>query len=385
MGAMRRHRILPAALSVLALTAGAVLVASSGSSAEPSKSQELFKKTLLDDDKTTSAIKRLLTDGGGFVAPDTVFADVTGDGRSDALVLVETGGVAGAVALYLFSTDGEAADSPLRAIYRSQRLYRATVEPEGTSLKLRTPKFAQGDDICCPAKIAQRTYDWSASAKTLKLRNSVEFDGPGATATPRSAAVATAARAAAATDATTARRAILRLTDLPGGWNATDPGSARKPSACAGIRQARAAVTARRNSLDFDRSPNQVSHTVYLYANAGRARSSYAKLTSAATRRCVSAETKTKLEAALDTVGAVRTSTVRIARVGAQSRADRFALDYRADGGAITTFTLTLVYVREGRGLSLLALVDETGTFDAKLRARLTSLAGSRLRKLLAA
>jgi hypothetical protein len=175
---MRRHRVLPAALSVLALTAGAVLLSGSGSSAAPSKSQELFKKTLLDDDKTSPAIKRLLTDGGGFVAPDTVFADLTGDGRSDALVLVETGGAGGALALYLFSTDGEAADSPLRAVYRSQRLYRATVEPAGAVLKLRTPKFGPGDDVCCPAKITQREYTWSATAKTMTLQDSLEFDGP---------------------------------------------------------------------------------------------------------------------------------------------------------------------------------------------------------------
>jgi hypothetical protein len=159
MRAMARHRILPAALSVLALTAGAVLLWSAGASAEPSKSQEFFKKTLLDDAKTTSAVKRLLSDG--------------------ALVLVETGGVAGAVALYLFSTDGESADSPLRAVYRSQRLYRASVAPAGNALTLQTPKFAAGDDVCCPAKITKRTYEWSPAAKTLQLRNTVAFDGPG--------------------------------------------------------------------------------------------------------------------------------------------------------------------------------------------------------------
>lgn len=175
---MRRPRFLPAAFSVLALAAGALLLSSAGSSAQPSKSQELFQKTLLDDEKTTAAVKRLLSDGGGFVAPDSVFADITGDGRADALVLVETGGVAGAVALYLFSTDGEAADSPLRAVYRNQQLYRATVEPEGSTLKVRTPKFAAGDDVCCPAKITQRTYEWSATAKTLQRRSTVEFDGP---------------------------------------------------------------------------------------------------------------------------------------------------------------------------------------------------------------
>lgn len=175
---MRRLRYLSAALAALALAAGAMLALGSGSSAAPSKSQELFRKTLLDDPKTTATVKGLLTDGGGFVAPDIVFADITGDGRSDALVLVETGGAAGAVAFYVFSTDGQAADSPLRAVFRSQRLYRASVEPAGTTLKLRTPKFAPGDDVCCPAKISQREYTWSTSAKALTLQDAVEFDGP---------------------------------------------------------------------------------------------------------------------------------------------------------------------------------------------------------------
>jgi hypothetical protein len=175
---MPRRRLLLAVLLSPLLAAGAALVLSAGSSAEPSKSQELFKKALLDDPRTTSAVKLLLTDGGGFVAPDIAFSDITGDGRSDALVLVENGGAAGAVAFYVFSTDGEAADSPLRAVFRSQRLYRASVEPAGTTLKLRTPKYAEGDDLCCPAKIAQREYTWSPSAKALQAQDLIEFDGP---------------------------------------------------------------------------------------------------------------------------------------------------------------------------------------------------------------
>ena len=175
---MRRHRLLLAVLLPPLFAVGAALVLSAGSSAAPSKSQELFRKTLLEDPKTTSAVKQLLTDGGGFVAPDIVFSDITGDGRSDALVLVENGGVAGATAFYVFSTDGEAADSPLRAVFRSQRLWRASVEPAGATLKLRTPKYAEGDDVCCPAKISQREYTWSATAKALQLQDSIEFDGP---------------------------------------------------------------------------------------------------------------------------------------------------------------------------------------------------------------
>ena len=93
-------------------------------------------------------------------------------------MLVDTGGVAGAVALFVFSTDGEAEESDLRVVYRSQRLYRATTEVANAELILRTPRFAEGDDVCCPAKIVERTYAWSPGSKTLRQRSSQELPGP---------------------------------------------------------------------------------------------------------------------------------------------------------------------------------------------------------------
>lgn len=175
---MRRLRTAVCLLALTALALAIALLTTSGSSAAPSKSQALFEKTLLEDDKTTAAIKELLSGGGGIVAPDITFADLTGDDRSDAIVLVDTKGAAGAVALYVFSTHGEAEESDLRAVYRSQRLYRADAEVSGRTLILRTPRFAEGDDICCPAKVVERVYVWSAAAKTLRLRRSAEVAGP---------------------------------------------------------------------------------------------------------------------------------------------------------------------------------------------------------------
>jgi hypothetical protein len=180
---MRRHRTVSVALAALALTATAALLATSGSQAKPSASQQLFRTTLLGDAKTAPGIKQLLSDRGGYVSPDIQFADLTGDGRSDAVVLVDTGGAAGAVALYVFSTDGKSADSPLRAVYRSQQLYRASTVVADATLKLRTPHYAEGDDLCCPAKIVERTYAWNKSAKALKQSGSQELPGPTGTTT----------------------------------------------------------------------------------------------------------------------------------------------------------------------------------------------------------
>jgi len=183
MRAMRRPRIVKGALAAVALMLGSTtaLLLAGGSTAQPSRSQQLFRKTLLDDPKTTSGVKRLLREGG-FVAPAIEFGDVTGDARSDAVVLVDSGGAAGAVALYVFSTHGRAADSALRTVYRSQGLYRAQAEISAGTLILRVPRFAEGDDLCCPAKVVERVYAWSSSAKTLKLRSTREVDGPTGTA-----------------------------------------------------------------------------------------------------------------------------------------------------------------------------------------------------------
>jgi hypothetical protein len=197
-------------------------------------------------------------------------------------------------------------------------------------------------------------------------------------------AVAPGAPAATA-DRAIAPRAVLRLADLPGGWTASPRGSSRSASACAGYRRARASVSARSNSRNFSHVTSQASHTVYLYADVRRARAGFRELTSTASRRCVGAETKTKLESLRSTLGAARTTRLRIGRIGDQSAMDRIAVDYLDSDGAMATLTLDLVFVRAGRGLSLLALVDEIGTFDARLRARLAGTAGRRLRRLLAA
>lgn len=175
---MRRSRTVFCLLAALVTALALALLTTGGSSAAPTKSQALFKRTLLADSKTAAAIKDLLRDGGGIIAPDITFADLTGDGRSDAVVLVDTGGVAGAVALYVFSTHGAAEESDLRAVYRSQRLYRADTEIADATLIVRTPRFVEGDDVCCPAKVVQRVYVWSAGNRTLRLRSSEEVAGP---------------------------------------------------------------------------------------------------------------------------------------------------------------------------------------------------------------
>jgi hypothetical protein len=149
-----------------------LLLAAPATAQEP---QALFKKTLLATSTTSTDVKSMLRSGRGFVEPHPVFADVTGDGKSDALVRVMTGGAAGAVAVYVLSTDGTTG-SDLKVVMRNQRLYRATVRVnDAHNLVVRVPVFGAGDALCCPSRARDRTYAWDAKAKQMRRISMVEF------------------------------------------------------------------------------------------------------------------------------------------------------------------------------------------------------------------
>jgi hypothetical protein len=153
----------------------ALLVTLAAAPATAQQPQQLFTKTLLADARTSADIKALLRSGRGFVEPSPVFADVTGDGKSDALVRVLDGGAAGAVAVYVLSTDGTTSSS-LRVVMRNQRLYRVTLKVDAAhNLVVRTPIYAAGDTLCCPSRARDRTYAWDAKAKAMRRVSSVEF------------------------------------------------------------------------------------------------------------------------------------------------------------------------------------------------------------------
>ena len=156
----------------LALVVVALLAAAPATAQEE---QALFKKTLLADASTSKDVKSMLRSGRGFVEPNPQFADVTGDGKADALVRVMSGGAAGAVAVYVFSTDGTKS-SKLRVVMRNQRLYRATVKVnDAHNLVVREPVYAAGDTLCCPSRARDRTYAWDAKAKLMRRVSMVEF------------------------------------------------------------------------------------------------------------------------------------------------------------------------------------------------------------------
>lgn len=143
------------------------LPAAAAAQTTPPEQQALFERAIVQDPRTTPAIRALLQTDAGFVA--SAFADVTGDARMDAIVQVRMPGAAGTVAVYVLSTHGTRRGR-LRTVFRSQALYRATVAVASGALVVTVPRYARGDAVCCPAAVTRRTYAWDARTRRLVRR-----------------------------------------------------------------------------------------------------------------------------------------------------------------------------------------------------------------------
>jgi hypothetical protein len=154
------------ALACIGLVAG---VPASGQQQQQQSPQALFRGVLLADAGTTSGVKRLLSSNAGFVSPAPLFADLTGDGKSDAVVTVENGGAAAAVAAYVLTAEGSP-NGDLHVAFRSQSLYEGRVRVSGPTLTVILPQYVRGDDVCCPRHAIERDYAWDAAAKRFTRR-----------------------------------------------------------------------------------------------------------------------------------------------------------------------------------------------------------------------
>lgn len=167
-------RVLPSCLAVATglLTTAALAGAQTAPPGE-NPGQAFFHGALIDDAKTATAIREGLKTGAVIVDPATQYADLTGDAKSDAIVRVHSAGAAGVIAVYVFSTDS-APKRGLRVVYRTQSLYRALTMPtDDRQLQIDQPRYAPGDDVCCPRRVTRRRYKFSKSSRTF-IRTSLE-------------------------------------------------------------------------------------------------------------------------------------------------------------------------------------------------------------------
>jgi hypothetical protein len=155
----------------------ATLLGTAPASAEKNASQRFFEERLLADRLTSDPIKDLLQSGSGFVDRGVVFRDLTGDKRDDAVVRVHSGGAAGVVAVYVFSTANRKGGK-LKTIFRSQNLMRASTSVLKGVLSYRTSRYDPGDELCCPARITQSTLAWNGREGRMRVKERVTFTPP---------------------------------------------------------------------------------------------------------------------------------------------------------------------------------------------------------------
>lgn len=169
------------ALAVLACVAAASGALPAGAGAAQSGPEKLFTKKLLKDERVAKSIKKRLRNGA-FV--DRVsFVDLTGEGRTDAVVVVHSGGTAGRIAVYIFSSRDS---TKLRIVYKNQSLYRAIVRvPRDSarrhqSIRYRVPIYDPGDELCCPGAHRETEIEWSSSRRRFVLagRRTIEHVRP---------------------------------------------------------------------------------------------------------------------------------------------------------------------------------------------------------------
>ena len=148
----------PATLALAA--AGLALAAAAPAQAAQTATQRFFSERLQADGDTSREVKDLLSSRQGFVDRTPTFRDLTGDGRTDAIVTVQSGGADGAVALYVFSTDTGMRNSGLKVVFRSQELRRAQTRVRDGVLRYRSARPQPGDELCCPSAASETRLRW---------------------------------------------------------------------------------------------------------------------------------------------------------------------------------------------------------------------------------
>jgi hypothetical protein len=159
--------------------AAAAAVATGVATSEPTRSQTFFRDRLVADRATAAQIRVALRDGSAFVDRSIAFRDLTGDDKDDAVVRVQSGGAGGAVAVYVFSTDGA---EELRPVHRAQKLARASTAVADGVLSYRTAVYAPGDEVCCPSKLLETELRWDAKRERFTVADRREVTPPDAPA-----------------------------------------------------------------------------------------------------------------------------------------------------------------------------------------------------------
>jgi hypothetical protein len=180
------------------------------------------------------------------------------------------------------------------------------------------------------------------------------------------------------TDAQIARRTGLTLRDLPSGW--TRAGAGRHAD-CPAFHQARRTASAWTDSGQFvaDHDRHQVAGAVFVFARPASAQSTFANLSSPATRNCYASRLGTAVRGILGArLRGVTDFVTRVDPLGNEQAGARFVVSY-ASGGTPGMLYIDLLVVRAGRGIATELYTGNGAPLDGGLRYNLTALTARRL------
>jgi hypothetical protein len=158
-------RRLPIALAL-------VLTLAAPAFADTHPGKAAIKSFLLSDASVAPRIKAAIRDNEGFHAgiDRVIFKDLTGDGNSEDIITIFSGGTAGDIAFFVLTGEG----SGLHPIKASNSEYKIGVNVVAGKLQVTRPLYGATDPNCCPAHLEITTYRYdgvrlvSASKKRIK-------------------------------------------------------------------------------------------------------------------------------------------------------------------------------------------------------------------------
>ena len=108
-----------------------------------------------------ATFQTLLRQTGGQLEPRAiVYADVTGDGREEAIVPVTSGGTLGNLAYQVYTLRGGVAAPILTATRDAGTAGGVVLSVEDGKLIRTTGKYGPADPRCCPSVLVKTYYRW---------------------------------------------------------------------------------------------------------------------------------------------------------------------------------------------------------------------------------
>src|SRR5207302_11229719 len=122
-------------------------------------------------------LKSLLTQVGGFFDPRTaIYADVTGDGREEAILPLSSGGTLGNVAYQVYTLSAGAPVLILTATRDQATAGGPVMTVEDGKLVRTAGRYGSEDPRCCPSALLKTSYHWDG--KALQVEREQEIQAP---------------------------------------------------------------------------------------------------------------------------------------------------------------------------------------------------------------